>query len=508
MRSRQSGNCAHSAFCTLALLGVATLSEPCVAVQARVSATSAGQYYTAQSPWGEPILRRRRFTQTLGLGLRDLDGYPSSESFDLEFDARLRLDADFGQVPEQRDPQRPDYYVPGLEQAPLDVMHAYLQARGLLDDTTSLRLGRQYVVDSLGWWSFDGAWIHMTSPVHLAVEAYGGYEQRGGLPWMSTSRFEADGVYRGSRDGLDMDQWPGFLEESRAAPAWGAALQTVGLQGAQARLSYRRVIERDRVVVGAVEDAGGRSVYAQDRVSSERFGVAARIDEPGLGGLATQAVYDAYLGILSYLYATVEWDLRKTLVLAVDGSSYRPTFDADSIFNFFVQNPTQQAVLRADWQALRSVQISGTAGLRMFSTVGDPVEYGAEPMQGLAVNDDVRDYRFDQIASITTRTRSGEGTAELNSFAEVGDSGDFWGSRLFTTHTFGEGFYDVMATLSVTAWRNALRPERDAVSATYVIGGGVTPSRRTHAGLEWEHTMNRLSGQRFRVVATLELEAQ
>ncbi len=72
-------------------------------------------------------------------------------------------------------------------------MYAYLEGQRYLDGYLGFRLGRQYVVDSLGFWSFDGAEVMLTTPAYLAFELYAGFEQRGGLPMMSSSRFEAGG---------------------------------------------------------------------------------------------------------------------------------------------------------------------------------------------------------------------------------------------------------------------------------------------------------------------------
>jgi len=36
-----------------------------------------------------------------------------------------------------------------------------------------------------------------------------------------------------------------------------------------------------------------------------------------------------------------------------------------------------------------------------------------------------------------------------------------------------------------------------------VLGGGVLPLQNTRLGIEWEHSINRLVGQRFRLLASL-----
>jgi hypothetical protein len=71
--------------------------------------------------------------------------------------------------------------------------------------------------------------------------------------------------------------------------------------------------------------------------------------------------------------------------------------------------------------------------------------------------------------------------------------------------TFDGGFYDSLVVLSLYDWSDELRPQRDATSFGYVLGGGVSPFETTRFGVEWEHSMNRLVGQRFRLLATLDL---
>src|SRR5450432_2058641 len=137
------------------------------AYQTEVDATLDAQFYSLQSPYGSPLLQRRRYTQTLALNLYDLqtDRVPLGPS--LTFKSRLRLDSDFGQRPEERDPDSSSY-VPGLAEAPLDIMYAYLEGQRYLNGYLGFRLGRQYIVDRLGFWSFDGAEVLLTTPAYVA----------------------------------------------------------------------------------------------------------------------------------------------------------------------------------------------------------------------------------------------------------------------------------------------------------------------------------------------------
>ncbi|HEX7452505.1 MAG TPA: hypothetical protein VF294_09485, partial [Polyangiaceae bacterium] len=88
------------------------------AYQSEVDATLDAQFYSLQSPYGSPLVQRRRYTQTLALNLYDLQTDRVPLGPQLTFKSRLRLDTDFGQRPEERNPDSGSY-VPGLAEAPL-----------------------------------------------------------------------------------------------------------------------------------------------------------------------------------------------------------------------------------------------------------------------------------------------------------------------------------------------------------------------------------------------------
>ena len=50
-----------------------------------------------------------------------------------------------------------------------------------------------------------------------------------------------------------------------------------------------------------------------------------------------------------------------------------------------------------------------------------------------------------------------------------------------------------------------LRPDRDATSFAYVLGAGWRPVDLADVKVEFEHDMNRLVGQRYRIVGMLNL---
>jgi hypothetical protein len=474
-----------------ASLLVGTIARVASAQHAEVEAWSAAQSYTVRSPWGQPLVTRRRFTQTLGLGIYDLLGTDRATGPQLSLVTRLRVDSDFGQDSAERDPTQPARYVPGLAETPFDLMVGYLEAKNLAGGWLGGKLGRQYVVDALGWWSFDGGLLRVSTPAYARVEAYGGYEQRGGLRTLATSRFAADGVYRGSRDDLADDQWPSYLQTAELAPAWGAALETTDLGWLHARVGYRKVWNRDRVRVNPFSVAGAPvETFSESRVSTERAGGALWLGDARWGAVTGNAVYDLVSQIWSQRAIGVDVYATRRVTLGIAYDDYTPTFDGDSIWNWFARDAMTTLEGRGSWQVSRRLSASATTGVRQFRSADAP-------------EDGSRRVASDALGSLAVQYGWASGTASLATVTEAGQSGHRAGADLSTTQFFAGGLYDTLLVVSLYDWRDALRAGRDATSFTYVLGGGVSPVDQTRFGVEWEHTMNRLVGHRFRLLGTL-----
>ncbi len=496
---------AKAFLCVLLAGPIPLVASAAGAYEAEVGATTDAQFYTLQSPYGEPLVARRRYTQTLALSVYDIQGDYVPFGPTLSFKARLRMDADFGQNDAERDPTQPGRYVPGLQQAPIDVMYAYLEGRNYLGGLLGFRLGRQYVTDSLGWWSFDGGLARITTPAFLAAEVYGGFEQRGGIPvTLGTERFSSDGVYRGDRSDLAFNHSPYFLQESKLAPAYGFALESAGVNWLHSRLTYRKVINRDTVVVSPFADAGGGLVRVSgDRVSSERLGYSVRASDENIGAVRGALVYDFYNQILSERSLGLDWYTSEKVTLGADYDYYYPTFDADSIWNWFTHSGTTTVYGRGEWRPSRSFDVSASAGARVFETEGQSSTYGSVEAANTAPDRSETGRLTDLVSNLGGRYRFGEGSIGLNGMGETGERGHRVGGDLTTQKLFDNGYYDSLLVLSLYDWEDALRPDRSATSFSYVLGGGVRPFDGTRFGLEWEHAMNHLVGQRYRLLATL-----
>lgn len=462
----------------------------------RVDSSLDAQFYDVTSVFGEPLLRRRRYTETLGLDVYDVwSAAPEDPIVSLR--ARLRLDADLGQDFAERDPASPGRFIPGLYEAPLDLMYAYLEGERFLGGALGFRLGRQYVVDSLGFWSFDGLMLGLSTPAHLRFEAYAGAEQRGLRAALGTSRFEADGVLRGDRSGLELGFWPSFLAESKLAPAVGFAVHASDLAFVRGNVSYRKVINRDEVLVTQFpDDASGFTFVGDDRVSSERLGAALSLFEARYGSIDGHVVYDLYLERATSHGASLQARVTPSLSLGASYDYLFPTFDADSIFNWFLHRGTTTLLGSVGFRPSRAWAFALSSGARRFAADA------AEAQQGVEV-------RYDFIGSADARYVWSGGEATLRSYDQIGRGSRWVGADAALKKWFAARRYDVTTSLGLYDFADRLRSGTDATSATYVVGGGYHPgvSRfvRSRFGLEWEHQVNRLVGHRIRVVATFDL---
>jgi hypothetical protein len=482
---------------------VAGYSEPARAYETEVDASVTAQYYSLASPWGSPELRRRRYTQTLGLAVWNIQGVADPRGPRLSFQTRMRLDADFGQSSAERELGSATY-IPGLQEVPLDLMYAYLEGQRYWNGYVSFKLGRQYVFDTLGFWSFDGGLVTLSTPANLVFEGYAGFEQRGGgIPYFGTRRFEAQGVYRGDRTGYDANYYPSFLDQARLAPAAGVAVEASAFGVLHSRLSYRKVMNRDEVNVSPFVDLGNGQYFLRGtRTSSERLGYSVRATSKDLGAVHGSFVYDFYNQIFSQYTVEANAYVSSRYTVGASFDSYTPTFDADSIFNWFAHSPTTSALLRGEARFSRRFQGALQGGLRWFETEGNPGTYAQRP------NVEEKHRLYDLTLDASARYDLGDTNVGLRGGGETGQRGHRLGGDLTAQRRF-TARYDGLCVLSLWDWSDGLRPERDATSFGYVLGAGVTPGpnffARSRFGVELEHQMNRVVGQRFRALLTLDL---
>ncbi len=506
----------RTALAALVTLGLGTVSGVAHAVDTEVTSDTAAQFYDVRSPSGDTVLARRRLTTSLGVSAYDLlprDKVADPMSAEINFKARLRYDADYGASPEETNPANTARVIPGFDRGPVDLMYAYIEGRHFLHHTVDFKIGRQYVTDALGWWSFDGAEIKATTPYYVAVEAYGGLEERGGMP-LSTGRFEADGAWRGDRTGFNTALAPSFQQSSNA-PAFGAALETAGITWLHSRLSYRRVYNTGESVTSLYTNGLTSPVsYDGTRVSSDQVGYSLEADAANLGAFKGGFAYDLYNVKMSNMYASIDAFATKKLIVSLDYDYVSPTFDADSIFNFFDIQPMNDFGVRADLDATDRLSFAGGAHARAFSTETSP-QTGtgtttAPQSPNVSTGSSTLGYfpssqlNFDGGGNFAVRYKTGTGVYGLRSNGSFGSDGDRVGGDLYGERSIETRFL-VSGRTSLYQWDDKLRPDRDATSFGYTAGVGYRFLPRDKIMFEWEHNINRLVGQRFRAMIMLTL---
>jgi hypothetical protein len=535
-----------------------TTGRAASAADFEVTGETAFQAYEVSDPWGDVVLERRRFTQTIGLAAYNLQGKYEPGKADYRVVMRLRLDADFGinqNMPSGQEGGETNYhtaagdgvrYIPGLAEAPVDLMYGYVEGRNLAGGLLGFKLGRQYMTDVLGWWSFDGGLVRITTPYFLQAEVYGGFEQRGGLP-LSTPRFEQQGVWRGTHADFGNAEgqpspadYPSY-QFAEPAPAFGFALESNGPSWVHGRFTYRRVYDTGESITQQFPDpapgsttTGGYKTIDGTRISSDRLGYALDLNKSDLGGAKGGIAYDLYTQNVTRWYAGLEAYLGKHVTLGADFEYFYPTFDGDSIWNWFTHSPINTLTGRTTIQFTKRFDVSASGGIRQLTEDGNPATFGAGECKAAGQPADCRTNNFvvdpsnanyaavtayarddknrtftqttDALGNLAGRYRWGSGHAAFRGMFETGDRGHRVGGDLDGEQKVDGGRWTVGARTSLYDWADVLRPDRNATSFGYVLAGGFKPASVADFRLEWEHDMNRLIGQRYRIVGLVNLK--
>jgi len=499
----------------LLVASVATVSvatAPAFAIEPEVTSDTSAQFYDVRSPTGETIVARRRLTTTLGVSAFDLLGNQESDRKgreklpELTFRARLRYDPDYGPGGGVDDPNSFANLVPGFSRGPVDLMYAYIEGRKFAGGWLGFKLGRQYIVDPLGWWSFDGGSVRVTTPFYLALEAYGGLEVRGGMP-LSTPRFEQGGVWRGDRSGYDASLYPSF-QPSQIAPALGVAAETTGFTWLHGRLSYRRVYNTGESTVSQFGSGLTPPVhYDETRISQERIGYSIDGTLPDVGGARAGFAYDLYMAKMASIFASVDAFVTRRLTVSVDYDYYSPTYDADSIWNFFAGSPMNDIAARANWDITDDLSASARFNLRIFQTQTSSFNENSSP--NIHTDADANDYpssgaTFDEGGYLSITQKQGENTHGLRTNGNFGKEGNRVGGDLFVNRVY-DARYLFEARASVWHWDDRLREGRDATSYGAVAAVGYRIAPRSKILFEYQADVNRLVGIRNRGMIWLTL---
>ena len=198
-----------------------------------------------------------------------------------------------------------------------------------------------------------------------------------------------------------------------------------------------------------------------------------------IGGAKAGIVYDFYRGDVTSIYGSLDAYLASKVTVSADYDYYVPSFDGDSIWNFFAGEPTNDVGLRANVDVDDRLSVAGGgARTRLQRTDG-------------RVQPDVHRRRTARRRRTTTRQPTllpdqrapvRRGRQHLGAVADgrdharaceargdFGDEGDRVGADLNGEHVF-ETRYVASARTGVWQWDDKLQPDRSTTSFNYVLG--------------------------------------
>jgi hypothetical protein len=468
-----------------------------------VASDTTVQLYEIRSPSGQTVLTRRRFLTTFGVSSYDLTNASENprprSGAEFNFRSRLRYDADYGAAAAEANPADLARYVPGFERGPVDLMYAYLEGRRLLGGFLGFRLGRLIQTDVMGFYALDGAEVRLHSPYYVGAQVSAGLEVRGGFP-LSTPRYERDGIWRGTRENLDPNYWGSFVEPS-VAPTAGVALETEGLSKIHARVSYRTAYSTGNIATNPYKNVDLSKQDFGARLSEERLGASLNYTPIEALGLKAGTVVDVFLRRASLMYLSADVYASEKVSLSADYDYTRPSFSADSIWNFFAINPQHHLGVRSHLQLSRKWSFGVGSFVRAFEN--------SQPEAKASVRTTPDFYpktgaTFLGGGDLSVRHTFGRGRLGARADASSGESGSRYGSDVFADISLEKRFL-LSGRVSLWRWFDSAKPERSADGLGYVAGLGYLMGARQRTQLEFEHNANRLVGTRYRIMLTFAL---
>ena len=127
------------------------------------------------------------------------------------------------------------------------------------------------------------------------------------------------------------------------------------------------------------------------------------------------AVYDFYNQLFSEYALSADAYLTPRVTAGARFERYTPTFDGDSIFNWFAHSPTTSALGRVDVRFSRRFQATVDGGVRWFETEGSPGSYVEKP------DVEKTGRLFDISADAGARYDYGKGNVALRGGGETGE---------------------------------------------------------------------------------------
>jgi hypothetical protein len=311
-------------------LAVALAAGPAAAAEVRTVARTIGEGYMVRLPGPEgALVSRRRVVQYVNLGVFELlrpkePGQLRRDADDgqLRLVSSLRLRHDFGTY-QTRATGDAQALLQSQDGRQIDLLFGYLEGENL-GGHVDLRLGRQFEMSGLDFYAFDGGWVRVRTPAHLAVEAFGGLQVDGSAVF-GFPTFELDGTSGTGADGI-------------SSPMVGAALSMDDVEFMDARIAYRRTWTPASFGQDELDSDGTRGL--RPGVDQELWSgtLALRLFHGKLSPFGS-ARYNLGTSRLDDLGAGLTWALTELHTVRAQYLRTIPAFDLDSIFNVFSVTP-------------------------------------------------------------------------------------------------------------------------------------------------------------------------
>ncbi len=461
-------------------LGILVSPARSDAFDAEVRAESTASSWQVRGPAGAAVLSLRRFTQTLSLGGTSHSDDPHAPVIRLR--ARLRIDSDFGSACDpgtdrcldELNRSQAAEFAPLFARRAVDLPFAFLEVSGLVRGRFDLRAGRQLVIDSLGFFLFDGGLARLNLGTVASVEAYGGWETRAGF-LLSNGRYERDGLLRADRTGWDRSLATAVVDRASASVV-GAAVDLHASTRLDARLTWRRIWTDE----GIAEEAVALRTDLQLSSAVRTFAEAVYM-------VPMATVTTAALGVEGLPTRGGRWSLE---VLRV-----RPVFDLTSIWASFWIDPTDEARASLSLPLGRTIDLSLGTWARRY-VLDSEVTTNTTPSLGAPLN---------AGGSAAVRVRRPRWDASLRTALEGGALGMRGNADVTVRAWVLRRALRIDALVSLAHVRDSLRAERSLDGFGIVLGATVPIGRIAQVSVSLEDDINSVVGHRVRAIGVLEL---
>lgn len=454
------------------------------AAEIRTVARTLGEGYVVRVPGPEgQLLSRRRLVQYVNLGVHDLlqprdrgELRRAHEDGQLRLVTSMRVRHDFGNYTSAAD-GRAATLVNQIDTRQIDVMFAYLEAenlRGMVD----LRAGRQFEMSGLDWYAFDGAWVRLRTPIHLGIEAFGGF-QVDGTALFGFPTFEQDGT-------------AGTPADSKRSPMVGAAASVVGLRWLDARVAYRRTFSPLGVNKRIVNDDGSTGLPSAVDQEIVSLSAAANAADGRLSPYVALR-YNLGTGRLDDTSAGLQLAFTPKHMLRFMYLRTRPVFDLDSIFNVFNLQAFEDARVVYQVQLADRWTLAARGQFRFFRD-GVTAHLGTAPERKVTVG---------AGGGATASYRIRRFSARLDGYGLGGEGGLRVGGNLDTRTMVAWDRVAIDGRIFALRYRDELTAARQGYSVAVQAGVNVQLWRGIHLAVLGEEMFTSFYSQAFRVFGAL-----